>query len=492
MPDVKEISVKLIDPSPYQSRKKLKNLQSLAESIKDDSLIHPILVRPQNDRYEIVAGERRWRATKLAGEEKIAAIVRDLTDSQARRASYAENVQRVDLSPIEETEAWLGHLDAQMWKDSEYRRYAELNGWPDEKDDEQGQLRARWLLDKLDSDRRNDTDHFTHKFVGKVESIFSKHNRGVGWRSFLNHDIPLLDLPPKVKEIAVEEELNKSQSKALGSVADEDSDEAQEVLETGQVTVQEDQDFLEVPVREASSREIKDAPSLKRWKDRREEKEQLAGDKSSESPPRWIGEWEINSVYVGMIEEVREDLPPDTFDLIFTDPPYAESKLPLYRELALLGQKSLKPGGYCITYCGKMYLPQILSHFENRLNYIWTFSVFHPFSQQSIQRYKIWENWRPVVLLRKGEGAVEHDWIQDVIRGKREKDHHEWQQDRQTPQELIPIFCKEDGLVLDPFVGGGTIPYVCREVDRNFLAFDKRAKNVEATIGRLRDEQTEI
>src|SRR6266850_2005515 len=175
MLDLREIPLTAISPSPFQVRKDFNTvkLQKLADSMARDGQAHAVLVREvfndasnvpgQPKRYEMVCGERRWRAKQLIkGATTIKAEVQELTDLQARRLSLAENVQREDLSPIEWIAAIAEMVDAELVEDAEYAALAET-----------AQLRVRTLLMKLDSNRRNGTDHFTNKFVGMVERLFA-------------------------------------------------------------------------------------------------------------------------------------------------------------------------------------------------------------------------------------------------------------------------------------------------------------------------------
>jgi len=103
-----EIPVDEIYPNPIQPRKSFdeRTIAELAASIKTHGLISPILVRRTNTRYEIIAGERRYQACKLAGIQKIPSIVRDIPDAEAFKISLIENLQREDLNPMEESEAY--------------------------------------------------------------------------------------------------------------------------------------------------------------------------------------------------------------------------------------------------------------------------------------------------------------------------------------------------------------------------------------------------
>ncbi len=101
-----EIEIDNLKRGKYQPRTifNQSKLAELADSIKESGVISPILVRKVDDFYEIIAGERRWRAAKLAGLSKIPVIVQNVTDKKALEVAIIENVQRQDLSPIEEAE----------------------------------------------------------------------------------------------------------------------------------------------------------------------------------------------------------------------------------------------------------------------------------------------------------------------------------------------------------------------------------------------------
>lgn len=101
--DVRKIAVDQIDPNPHQPRTKFRPeaIEELAQSIRSDGLIQPILVRPVGERYHLVAGERRLRASKVAGLAEIPAIVRDVPEDLLLEIALVENIQREDLSPIE-------------------------------------------------------------------------------------------------------------------------------------------------------------------------------------------------------------------------------------------------------------------------------------------------------------------------------------------------------------------------------------------------------
>ncbi len=97
-----------IDPNPFQSRSVFQpeRLQELAQSIKANGVIQPLVVRRWGDRFQLVAGERRWRASRLAGLEVVPAVAKDIPDGQLLEVTLIENIQREDLTPIEVAHAF--------------------------------------------------------------------------------------------------------------------------------------------------------------------------------------------------------------------------------------------------------------------------------------------------------------------------------------------------------------------------------------------------
>jgi ParB family transcriptional regulator, chromosome partitioning protein len=106
--ELRELPVELIKPNPNQPRTKFDReaLDGLASSIESSGIVQPLLVRPLHDgSYELVAGERRWRAAQQAGLEKVPAVVRDQAEPERLQAALIENMVREDLNPVEEAKA---------------------------------------------------------------------------------------------------------------------------------------------------------------------------------------------------------------------------------------------------------------------------------------------------------------------------------------------------------------------------------------------------
>ena len=102
------VNITKVEPNREQPRKNFDEdaLLELSESIKQYGLLQPILVQDRKDYYEIIAGERRWRAAKLAGLKQVPVIIKNLTDQEIVEISLIENIQRENLNPIEEAQAY--------------------------------------------------------------------------------------------------------------------------------------------------------------------------------------------------------------------------------------------------------------------------------------------------------------------------------------------------------------------------------------------------
>ena len=105
---VETLKITEVEPNREQPRKNFNEdaLLELADSIKQYGVIQPLIVQKKSDHYEIIAGERRWRAAKMAGVKEIPVIIKDYTDQQVMEISLIENIQREDLNPIEEAMAY--------------------------------------------------------------------------------------------------------------------------------------------------------------------------------------------------------------------------------------------------------------------------------------------------------------------------------------------------------------------------------------------------
>lgn len=191
-----------LHPNPHQPRKRLEGIEDLAQSVKEKGLLQPLLVRPLEDgRYEIIAGERRYRAAMEAGLSEVPAVVLDVSQEEARALALVENLKREDLNPYEETVALLELLALRQGVNREEA--------------------ARLLQNLLQSEKRK--TGLSHDVVGQlevVEDVFRTAAR-MDWRSFVQHRLPLLRLPDELRAALEEGSIPYSAALELKKVRDE-------------------------------------------------------------------------------------------------------------------------------------------------------------------------------------------------------------------------------------------------------------------------------
>jgi ParB family chromosome partitioning protein len=115
------VRVDLISPSPYQPRRSFDEVKidELAASIRNQGIIQPLVIRRKGERFELIAGERRWRAAMKAGLSDVPAVIRDASDNEALQLALVENLQREDLNPIEEASGYRRLQEEFHWSQEE-------------------------------------------------------------------------------------------------------------------------------------------------------------------------------------------------------------------------------------------------------------------------------------------------------------------------------------------------------------------------------------
>jgi len=164
------IAIALIDPNPLQPRRVFQQdaLQQLADSIRQHGIIQPLVVRRSGPRYQLVAGERRWRAAKIAGFTEVPAVVQEISDDRLLEITLIENIQREDLNPMELALAF-------------ERMARELN------------------INQEEIGRRTGKD-----------------------RSTISNSVRLLQLPPDLQQLVAERRLSAGHARSLLALTDED------------------------------------------------------------------------------------------------------------------------------------------------------------------------------------------------------------------------------------------------------------------------------
>ena len=174
-------------------------LNQLAESIKLHGVIQPLVVRPLGNKYEIVAGERRYRASQIAGLTSVPVVIKEFTDIQAQQIALIENLQRVDLNPVEQTEGILKLLSIEL---------------------EQSVTEVISLLYQMNNQSKKESNQNV-LVTSEVEQVFASLGL-MSWQSFVTTRLPLLNLPEDILEILREGKIAYTKAIALSKVKDEE------------------------------------------------------------------------------------------------------------------------------------------------------------------------------------------------------------------------------------------------------------------------------
>ena len=194
---IAEITLPASQPRRYFDPNKM---AQLAASIEKHGILEPLLVRPTNSSYELVAGERRYRAAIELGLETVPVVVRNLNDHEALAISLIENLQREDLNPVEETEGILSLIAIEL-------------------DIQQEEVIAK--LYKMRNELNGSDNVVTNPEHNTIQSVF----RSLGllsWDSFITHRLPLLKLPDEILEALRQGKLAYTKALAISRIKNEE------------------------------------------------------------------------------------------------------------------------------------------------------------------------------------------------------------------------------------------------------------------------------
>lgn len=462
---------------------------------------HALLVRPNADGYEILSGHHRHEAAKRCALETVPCWVRDMDDDEAFMMLILANTQG-ELSPLEEGHHV--HYYVELGERLGRGRQGGLRDYARRLNKSAGELskkRAAYEVYESVSRETLSSDQYSHLYEiskGPPES----------WGPLCS---ALVSRKWSVKDTA----------RVVGEVAKFDiPDRHAAWLPQGQVTEAYLSD--ERPTPSAVQRLVDEA-------DRVLEAIEREGDESDAAEFRaWLvantgGEsWLHRSISAYQVELVKRwaerrwqdddagikhcragdllaeaDLEPGTADLVFTDPPYPVEFVECWTELGDLAVEALKPGGFLLAYTGQYTMLEAIDRLRDAgLTFFWCHAVIHDGAFFRMNATHVQVGWKPVLVFRNGPGDLPN-WHKDIVTdGSKEKsattlgnkfDGGTWQQSEAEAAYWISELSKPDDLVVDPFVGGGTTPAVCKQLGRRFVGCDIDEKAVQVTRERLVD-----
>lgn len=200
-PKVEYILIGLLQVFPGQPRKYFdpEAMQSLVESVRNNGILQPILVRPLGDKFEVIAGERRYRAAVEVGLKEVPAIARAMSETEALKFALTENMQRDDLNPVDEAEGVVQLLSIELGVDKAS------------------------VIVTLNRIRRH-SPMVGDNVVAKEEEVIAAVFKSVGKMSaasFQTHRLPLLNLPEDVKQAVRTNQIEYTKARAIAQVEDE-------------------------------------------------------------------------------------------------------------------------------------------------------------------------------------------------------------------------------------------------------------------------------
>jgi ParB/RepB/Spo0J family partition protein len=499
MPDLREILLTAIIPSPYQVRKAFPpvKLRELADSMARDGQVHPIVVRQVENRFEIIAGERRWRANQLMpGATTILAQVIEAPDLQARRMLVAENVLREDLAPLEWVEAVAEVVDAEL---IELTEYAALGATAIE--------RVRTQLMKLQSDETHGISHVSPFTNDRMVRLFAQLPRRMTWQSYLTNDLPLLKLPEEVKQVAVAEKLNKSKIEALGELARRAPEKFERVVaDTGLRPVR---DFTDRhaqgndvrPLSQVSARELRHVIDRHETERKHREGQENRAEQARTGPGRFEVRQQEMCIFVESVHQ-------GSVDLLLTDPPYMTDlkqgeTIEAFVQWVPLALSRLKPSGRAFIFTGA-YPQEIWAYVKVFLQaqeqgwivcppLIWTYkNTLGPKPTYDFKQNHqlIWPLRGPDAPPLNSPMMTEQFSVIEVNAPDRRLGDrfHRWQKPLELAERLILCSTLEGARMIDPFAGTGTFLIAAAQYGRDALGCDHDPEIIE--IARRRGVQT--
>ena len=221
------------------------------------------------------------------------------------------------------------------------------------------------------------------------------------------------------------------------------------------------------------------AKDIKETRQRAERKEaRVDAAKSSEAPAN-------ERIIIGDFRANADKVADGSLSLIFTDPPYDREASKMLPELARFASHKLADGGSLICYVGQTQLPAAMDALRLHLRYWWTIACVHAGRSTVMREYGINAGWKAVLWFVKGTRDDNSIMVNDVMSGGEEKSHHDWQQSQSEAEYWINKLCPQDGIICDPFLGGGTTGAAADKLGRKWIGFEIDEENARISAGRI-------
>ena len=210
-------------------------------------------------------------------------------------------------------------------------------------------------------------------------------------------------------------------------------------------------------------RVAKDIKEKRQAKKRQEKRKEAA----SKAEPQFF-----DNVHIGDFRNHFDKVSDGSLSLIFTDPPYDRKAIELFDGLGEFAVAKLADGGSLIAYVGHIQIPDAIAVLSKHLRYWWVCCCLHSGGESLMKEYGIRVGWKAMLWFVKGTRGDKQHIVHDVVSGGREKSHHDWQQAQSEAEYWIENLCEKDGIVCDPFLGGGTTAAAAIAMQRKWVGFE--------------------
>lgn len=408
----------------------MQRVSDLAQSIQAVGLLNPITISADD---ELIAGLHRLEACKLLGHEKIEVVRLSHDGIKMEMARVDENLFRKHLTDLE-----VGDL----------------------------LIKRDELLTALGVRAKAGFNQHKGKNANIKTTKQIASELGMGERSAQLKKQIARDITPEVKEIILNTPLANKVT-ALSKISKLSANQQMAV------------------VADLSANAERDDVMKKIKQVRREENIKAIQQKASKfNPNKGI------ELLTGDFRDVCKNIPDNSIDAIITDPPYPKEFLDLWKDLGVVANRVLKPGGFLIAYTGKTYLPTVLSYvLKGGLEFYWLFTLLFRSNKKTLVHHRnIREMSRPIVVFSKPPMKLPPHMVGDTIEcNSVEKDFHDWQQSVKPFQYLIEHFTQPNDKILDPFVCSGTTALASLMKGRRCIGIDVNSEMVEVAKGRIQE-----
>ena len=180
----------------------------------------------------------------------------------------------------------------------------------------------------------------------------------------------------------------------------------------------------------------------------------------------------FDNVHIGDFRKLSNKVEDGSLSLIFTDPPYDRKAIELFDGLGEFAADKLAEGGSLIAYVGHIQIPEAIDALSSHLRYWWVCCCLHSGGESLMKEYGIRVGWKAMLWFVKGTRHDKQRIVHDVVSGGKEKSHHDWQQAQSEAEYWIENLCEPDGVVCDPFLGGGTTAAAAIAKKRKWVGFE--------------------